>query len=126
MGLFYYEFSDKLTGGQLDFRPRHLCYGGHDGHYKFEPTPDDLRVPVAAGTALAFSNYEVAHKLAKVSNDAQENAKRSYIAFFVIDRKHKIPSTKSLGCRSPMFYAMRMHAIFKVRNGSLRRMLNFD
>jgi len=109
VGICYYEFSDSLKGGELGFRPRHLCYGGHDGHYKLGD--DDICVPIKAGTAIAFSNYEVIHRLSKVSNTSSTTARRSYVAFWLIDTEHKVPSTKSLGCRNIMYHASRLHVI---------------
>ena len=114
--LYYYRVSDKLIGGDLEFidkRPRRdyfWLYGDcspdtftdQDAKEFLNELPH-CRIPVKTGTLVVFSNYQFVHRVLRMAYSCTESANpeglasRDFLAFFIVDQRNPLKSTRELG-----------------------------
>jgi hypothetical protein len=126
--IYYYRVSKQLIGGDLEFidkqpiKDRIWFDGGSEevtiadakAHVNNIPY---CRIPVKTGTLVVFSNYQMVHRVLKMTcngvdiNSPDGWASRDFLLFFVVDQSNPLASTKGdlsvkenrLKIRSKMF-----------------------
>ncbi|CAE7211096.1 unnamed protein product [Symbiodinium sp. CCMP2592] len=105
--LYYYHVDSSLRGGDMEFCGREpmdvLGFGdcsnniGGLGSRSLRQAlrgasqsdnssaVHNCRVPIADGTLLAFSNYQMAHRVLRLKNTGSTEASRDFVALFVLD-----------------------------------------
>jgi hypothetical protein len=107
--LYYYRYSSQLEGGDLEFlsrKPRDDEFWLHG-----DCTPDKFRkeelqefleelpharVPMAEGTLVVFSNYQLVHRVLRMVNRSDKAASRDFLVLFIVDQRSPLQSTQQL------------------------------
>jgi hypothetical protein len=112
VAIYYYRVSKQLIGGDLEFMDKQpirnsLYLESDDDHYTTKDAKDDVgqvpycKVPVETGTLVVFSNYQMIHRVLKMTcngvdtNSPDGNASRDFLLFFIVDESKPLVSTKS-------------------------------
>lgn len=107
--LYYYRYSAQLEGGDLEFlsrKPRddEFWLNGDCDPDLFrkeelqefiEETPH-ARVPMAEGTLVVFSNYQLVHRVLRMVNRSDKVASRDFLVLFLVDQRSPLQSTQQL------------------------------
>ena len=98
--LYYYDVDPCLHGGDMEFcgrEPMDVLGVGDCSNNVDEFSKDTLRaafrggavhncrVPIAEGTLLVFSNYQMAHRVLRLANTGPREASRDFVALFILD-----------------------------------------
>ena len=110
--LYYYRASPALRGGSLEFcsKQRQALWSGDAGGSTAElPNAQSLaaslprcQVPIGEGTLVCFSNYAAVHRVLRMEAAAAAGGggggggSRDFMAFFVIDQRHPLPTPRVL------------------------------
>ena len=99
--LYYYRASPVLVGGSLEFcsKQREALWSGDAGGElgTLEKTAElaaalpRCQVPVAEGMLVCFSNYAAVHRVLRMEARGGGGS-RDFMAFFVIDQRHPLPT----------------------------------
>ena len=114
--LYYYRASPSLQGGSLEFcsKQQHALWcGDAGGEYgtlentaELASTLPRCRVPVREGTLVCFSNYAAVHRVLRIEAESGGGS-RDFMAFFVIDQRHPLPTPRVLPPRDERMHAAR-------------------
>ena len=107
--LYYYRYSPGLEGGSLEFVSRDPLPApqnhGYNNGAKFtaESLPRTCKVPVRAGSMVAFSNHQVVHRVLRMVNSGDYDmhdpmgmghASRDFVVLFVVDQQHPLKGAR--------------------------------
>ena len=115
--LYYYRASPTLTGGALEFcsKQRQALWSGDGGGAdaslenatELASSLPRCQVPVKEGTLVVFSNYAAVHRVLRIAADRGDSGSRDFVAFFVIDQRHPLPTPRTLPPRAQRMEAAR-------------------
>ena len=114
--LYYYRASSTLRGGSLEFcsKQTQALWSGDAGgsHGELENAAElagslpRCQVPVQEGTLVCFSNYAAVHRVLRMEAKGGGGS-RDFMAFFIIDQRHPLPTPRTLPPRSERIDACR-------------------
>ena len=109
--LYYYRASPTLRGGALEFCSKQRQALSSWNHFQLFNATGDLddaqalaatlprcQVPITEGTLVCFSNYAAVHRVLRMEAAAAGGGggSRDFMAFFVIDQRHPLPTPRAL------------------------------
>lgn len=107
--LYYYRYSSELQGGELEFisrRPRDQVFWlGETHNVGVKDVLEELprcRVPLKQGSLVVFSNYQLVHRVLRMTNPSSIPASRDFLVLFLVDQRSPLPSTQSLPPQFPL------------------------
>jgi hypothetical protein len=107
--IYYYRVSKQLMGGDLEFIDKKPIEDElwDDADFTTANAKEQVnhipycRIPVKSGTLVVFSNYQMIHRVLRMtcngvdSNSPDGNASRDFLLFFIVDQCKPLISTKS-------------------------------
>ena len=103
--LYYHRASPTLKGGSLEFCSKQTqalwcgdaggAHGNVDNAAELAASLPRCQVPVREGTLVCFSNYAAVHRVLRMEA-ADGDGSRDFMAFFIIDQRHPLPTPRSL------------------------------
>jgi hypothetical protein len=103
VALLYINCGEDLEGGDLEFidkRPAGILHSDPAGSVSAAALLNTLprtRVPVRSGTSVVFSNYQSVHRVLKMVNRGTTAQSRDFLALFVVDQRHPLPTAPEAG-----------------------------
>merc|ERR1712154_58390 len=93
VGLYYYELSENLIGGNMRFRN---LLQPSDNYAEYMEDPIVHEAEINEGTAVVFDNKNLVHRVRMLKNKMgdKQTRYRAFLAFFIVDPKKPIKSTK--------------------------------
>lgn len=105
--LYYYRYSAHLEGGDLEFvsriqRDTKFYFSDLDEEFyeeKLQELEESLpyaKVPMAEGTLVVLSNYQLRHRALRMVNHSNKVASRDLLVLYIVDQRNPLQSTQPL------------------------------